>query len=39
MQLSYNAEAYPGFLCVKRRRVFLLLRGWNANPSQDNPQH
>ncbi len=32
------AEAYPGFCSIKQLRVLLLPPGWDASPSQGNPQ-
>ena len=36
-QVAYQARAYPGFLSMKRLRVFLLPPGWDASPSQGYP--
>ena len=44
-QVAHQARAYPGFLSMKRLRVFLLPPppppppGWDAGPSQGYPQH
>ena len=32
-QVAHQAEAYPGFLGMKRLGVFLLSPGWDATPS------
>jgi len=32
-QVAHQAEAYPGFLGMKRLGVFLLPPGWDATPS------
>ena len=34
-QLAHQAGAYPGFSVMKR--LFLLLPGWDASPSQGYP--
>ena len=36
-QVARQAGAYPGFLSMKRLRVFLLPPGWDASPSQGYP--
>ena len=36
-QVAHQAEAYPGFLSMKRLRVFLLPPGWDAGPWQSYP--
>ena len=33
-QVAHQAGAYPGFLSMKRLRVFLLPPGWDASSSQ-----
>ena len=33
-QVAHQAGAYPSFCRMKRLRVFLLLPGWDASPSQ-----
>ena len=38
-QEAHQAGAYPGFLSMKRLRVFLLLPVWGAGPSQGYPRH
>ena len=35
--MAHQAGAYPGFLSIKRLRVFLLLTEWDASPSQGYP--
>ena len=34
---AHQAGAYPSFRSMKRLRVFLLPRGWDASPSQGYP--
>ena len=36
--VAHQAGAYPGFRSMKRLGVFLLPPGWDASPSQGNPQ-
>ena len=36
-QVANQAGAYPGFLSMKRLRVFLLPPGWDGSPSQGYP--
>ena len=38
-QVAHQARTYPGFLSMKRLRVFLLPPGWDVGPSQGYPQH
>ena len=38
-QVVHQAAAYPGFCGIKRLGVFLLPPGWDASPTQGNPQH
>ena len=35
--VAHQAGAYPDFYSMKRLRVFLLLPGWDASPSQGYP--
>ena len=37
--MAHQAGAYPGFRSMKRPRVFLLLSGWDASPSQGYPSN
>ena len=38
-QMAHDAGTYPGFCSNKRLGVFLLIPGWDVNPSQGYPQH
>ena len=38
-KVANQAGAYPGFLSMKRLRIFLLPPGWDASPSQGYAQH
>ena len=35
--VAHQAGVYPDFYSMKRLRVFLLLPGWDASPSQGYP--
>ena len=38
-QVAHRTGGYPGFLSIKRLRVFLLPSGWYASRLQGYPQH
>jgi len=38
-EVAHQVGAYPGFSSMKRLGVLFLSLGWDASPSQSNPQH